>query len=352
VDEKDIAEIVAKMTGIPVDKMFQGEAEKLLNLEDELHGRVIGQNKAIDAIAEAVRRSRAGLSDPRRPIGSFLFLGPTGVGKTELAKALAEQLFDDETAMIRIDMSEYMEKHSVARLIGAPPGYVGYEEGGQLTEAVRRRPYRVILLDEIEKAHPDVYNVLLQVLDDGRLTDGQGRVVNFRNTVVIMTSNIGSHLIEAIPAEATENEVEMRYERMRDQVTEELRRHLRPELINRIDEIIVFHALNRDQITRIVDLLLKRTDQALAERKMRLQVTDAAKRVLAEQGFDPLYGARPLRRTIQRLLENPISSGILRREFQEGDTIIVDTDGNGKILPRLLVPGATPVMRTDEVLAA
>jgi len=352
VDEHDIAHLVAKQTGIPVSRMFEEEAEKLLKLEDELHRRVIGQAKAIEAVAEAVRRARAGLSDPRRPIGSFLFLGPTGVGKTELAKALAEFLFDDETAMVRIDMSEYMEKHTVARLIGAPPGYVGYEEGGQLTEAVRRRPYRVILLDEIEKAHPDVHNVLLQVLDDGRLTDGQGRVVNFRNTVIIMTSNMGSHLIEAIPAEATPADAEMRYERMHDQVTEELRRQMRPELLNRIDEVIVFHALNREQITRIVDLLLKRTAASLAERKMTLEVTDAAKRVLAEQGFDPLYGARPLRRTIQRLLENPISNGILRREFTEGDTIVVDADSNGKIVPRLLVTGATPVTRTDEVLAA
>jgi len=353
VDEKDIAEIVAKQTGIPVSRMFEEEAEKLLQLEDHLHERVIGQNKAIDAIAEAVRRSRAGLADPRRPIGSFLFLGPTGVGKTELAKALAEFLFDDETAMVRIDMSEYMEKHTVARLIGAPPGYVGYEEGGQLTEAVRRRPYRVILLDEIEKAHPDVYNVLLQVLDDGRLTDGQGRVVNFRNTVIIMTSNIGSHLIEAIPVESTPAEVNLQYQRMSHQVTDELRRHLRPELINRIDEIIVFHALNREQITNIVDLLLQRTAKSLADRKMTLQVTDAAKRVIADEGFDPLYGARPLRRTIQRLLENPISSGILRREFQEGDTVIVDADpATGKLVPRLFVPGVSPVTRTDEAVAA
>ncbi len=352
VDEKDIAEIVAKQTGIPVSRMFEEEAEKLLQLEDQLHKRVIGQNVAIDAIAEAVRRSRAGLSDPRRPIGSFLFLGPTGVGKTELAKALAEFLFDDETAMVRIDMSEYMEKHAVARLIGAPPGYVGYEEGGQLTEAVRRRPYRVILLDEIEKAHPDVYNVLLQVLDDGRLTDGQGRVVNFRNTVVIMTSNIGSHLIEAIPTESTPAETNLLYEKMQTRVTEELRRHMRPELLNRIDEIIVFHALNREQITQIVDLLLRRTANSLADRKMTLEVTDAAKAVLADQGFDPLYGARPLRRTIQRLVENPISSGILRREFQGGDTIVVDATPEGRIIPRLLVPGTPSGAYTDEVLTA
>jgi ATP-dependent Clp protease ATP-binding subunit ClpC len=347
VDERDIAEIVAKATGIPVTRMFEGEAEKLLGLEGLLHNRVIGQEAAISAVSEAVRRARAGLSDPNRPIGSFLFLGPTGVGKTELAKALAEFLFDDEHAMVRIDMSEYMEKHSVARLIGAPPGYVGYEEGGQLTEAVRRRPYRVILMDEIEKAHPDVYNVLLQMLDDGRLTDGQGRVVNFKNTVVIMTSNIGSHLIEAIPAGATVTEAQEQYERMSAKVQTELRGHLRPELINRIDEVIVFHALNREQIGQIVGLLLRRTEKALAEREMTLQVTEAARDALGEQGFDPLYGARPLRRTIQRLVDNPISSGILRGEFKEGDTIVVDVDKNGRLVPRVLIPGVARENLTD-----
>jgi len=352
VDEKDIAEIIARQTGIPLSRLFEGEAEKLLSLENQLHMRVIGQNAAIEAISEAIRRSRAGLSDPKRPIGSFLFLGPTGVGKTELAKALAEFLFDDETALVRIDMSEYMEKHSVARLIGAPPGYVGYEEGGQLTEAVRRRPYRVILLDEIEKAHPDVYNVLLQILDDGRLTDGQGRVVNFKNTVILMTSNIGSHLIEAIPAEASEVEAQIQYEKMQNRVTEELRSHLRPELINRIDEIIVFHALNRQEIAQIVTLLLKRTEKALAERDIQLQVTEAAKEKLAEQGFDPLYGARPLRRTIQRLVDNPISAGLLRKEFAPGDTIVVDAGSDGKITPRLLIPGVSQEMRSDKMLLA
>jgi ATP-dependent Clp protease ATP-binding subunit ClpA len=254
---------------------------------------------------------------------------------------LAQFLFDDEGAMVRIDMSEYMEKHTVARLIGAPPGYVGYDEGGQLTEAVRRRPYRVILLDEIEKAHPDVWNVLLQVLDDGRLTDGQGRIVNFKNTVILMTSNIGSHLIEAIPSDATPTEAEMQYERMQSRVTAELRGHLRPELLNRIDEVIVFHALNREQITQIVDLLLAQTEKRLRDREMHLQVTEAAKALIAEQGFDPLYGARPLRRTIQRMVENPISSGILRGEFRDNDTIVVDVDPNGKLVPRLLIPGAT-----------
>ncbi len=352
VDEQDIAQIIAKITGIPVAKMFEGEADRLLQLEDKLHDRIIGQEMAVSAIAEAVRRSRAGLSDPRRPIGSFLFLGPTGVGKTELAKALAEFLFDDESALLRIDMSEYMEKHAVARLIGAPPGYVGYEEGGQLTEAVRRRPYRVILLDEIEKAHPEVFNILLQVLDDGRLTDGQGRVVNFKNTVILMTSNIGSHLIEAIPATATPEEAQAQYDRMQTKVMGELRGHLRPELLNRIDEVIVFHALNREQIGQIVNLLLKSTEKKLTERGLHLQVTDVARNVLAEQGFDPLYGARPLRRTIQRMVENPISSGILRREFKEGDTIVIDVDKDGKLTPRLLVPGINVAIRPGDVLQA
>ncbi len=352
VDENDIAGIVAKMTGIPAARMLSGEARKLLELETHLHERVIGQDAAITAVADAVRRSRAGLSDPRRPIGSFLFLGPTGVGKTELAKALAEFLFDDETAMVRVDMSEYMEKHTVARLIGAPPGYVGYEEGGQLTEAVRRRPYRVILLDEIEKAHPDVWNVLLQVLDDGRLTDGQGRVVNFKNTVIIMTSNIGSHLIEAIPADASPEEAQRLYEKMSVSVYSELRGQLRPELLNRIDEVIVFHALNRAQIGEIVALVLRGTEKALAEREMTLQVTGPAKAALVEYGYDPLFGARPLRRTVQRMVDNPIASAILRGEFQNGDTVIVDVGANGKLVPRLLVPGVTRETQIDKAFAA
>ena len=339
VDEHDIAELISKATGIPVSRMFEEEAEKLLNMEVKLHERVIGQEAAIEAVSEAVRRGRAGLKDPNRPIGSFLFLGPTGVGKTELARALAQFMFDDPDAMVRIDMSEYMEKHSVARLIWAPPGYVGYDEGGQLTEAVRRRPYRVILLDEIEKAHPDVFNILLQLLDAGRLTDSTGRTVDFKNTVVILTSNIGSQFIEAMPVGATQHEQDALYERMKAKVTEQLRQHFRPELLNRIDEIIVFHALNRAQITQIVDLLLKGTERQLAERKLSLEVTDAAKALIAEAGFDPLYGARPLRRTIQRMVENPISSGILRREFRDGDTIVVDSDGD-KIVTRLRVPTA------------
>ena len=337
VSEQDIAELIAKTTGIPVSRMFEEEADKLLAMEETLHERVIGQEAAIDAVSEAVRRGRAGLKDPNRPIGSFLFLGPTGVGKTELARALAQFLFDDPDAMVRIDMSEYMEKHSVARLIGAPPGYVGYDEGGQLTEAVRRRPYRVVLLDEIEKAHPDVFNILLQLLDAGRLTDSSGRTVDFKNTVIILTSNLGSQFIEAMPVGASQYEQDALYEAMKEKVTAELRRHFRPELLNRIDETIVFHALNQPQITRIVDLLLKGTERQLAARHLHLEVTDAAKTLIAESGFDPLYGARPLRRTIQRLVENPISSGILRREFRDGDTILVDSDGE-KITARRQVP--------------
>jgi ATP-dependent Clp protease ATP-binding subunit ClpC len=327
VDEQDIAELISKTTGIPVSRMFEEEAEKLLSMEVKLHEKVIGQQVAIEAVSEAIRRARAGLKDPNRPIGSFLFLGPTGVGKTELARALAQFMFDDPDAMIRIDMSEYMEKHSVARLIGAPPGYVGYDEGGQLTEAVRRRPYRVVLLDEIEKAHPDVFNILLQLLDAGRLTDSTGRTVDFKNTVVIMTSNIGSQYIEAIPVGASQHEQDDLYARMKAKVTEQLRQHFRPELLNRIDETIVFHALNREQIKQIVDLLLANTRRQLAERKLSLEVTEAAKEAIADSGFDPLYGARPLRRTIQRLIENSISSSILRREFKDGDTILVDSDG-------------------------
>ena len=334
VDEHDIAELISKTTGIPVSRMFEEEADKLLNMEAKLHERVIGQEVAIAAVSEAVRRGRAGLKDPNRPIGSFLFLGPTGVGKTELARALANFMFDDPDAMVRIDMSEYMEKHSVARLIGAPPGYVGYDEGGQLTEAVRRRPYRVVLLDEIEKAHPDVFNILLQLLDAGRLTDSTGRTVDFKNTVVILTSNIGSQYIEAMPAGASQIEQDMLYETMKSKVTEQLRQHFRPELLNRIDEIIVFHALNQPQITQIVDLLLKGTERQLEARKLHLEVTEAAKTFIALSGFDPLYGARPLRRTIQRLVENPISSGILRREFKDGDTISVDSDGEKIVVGR------------------
>jgi ATP-dependent Clp protease ATP-binding subunit ClpC len=336
VDGEDVAAIVSQWTGIPVTRMFEQEAQKLLQMEDRLHERVKGQDEAVQAIAEAIRRSRAGLSDPRRPIGSFIFLGPTGVGKTELAKALAEFMFDDEDAMVRIDMSEYMERHAVSRLIGAPPGYVGYEEGGQLTEAVRRRPYRVILLDEIEKAHPDVFNILLQVLEDGRLTDNTGRVVSFANTVLIMTSNIGSQYIRPPKPEWSEQERRDNYEEMRDQVVASLRDVFRPELLNRIDEVIVFHALTETEIEQIVDLMLKRVNEALKQRGMSLKVTEAARKLLAQEGYDPMYGARPLRRVIQKKVENPISSAILRGEFGDGDVVQVDAGGD-QIKLRLVV---------------
>ena len=316
VTAEDIASVVSRWTGIPVDKMLEGEREKLLHMEDGLHQRVIGQDEAIVAVANAVRRSRAGLQDPNRPIGSFLFLGPTGVGKTELTKAVAEFLFDDETAMVRIDMSEFMEKHSVARLIGAPPGYVGYEEGGALTEAVRRRPYQVILFDEIEKAHPDVFNVLLQVLDDGRLTDGQGRTVDFRNTVIIMTSNLGSDYIAALqpgdPVSAA-----------REKVMEVVRQAFRPEFLNRLDEVLLFDRLTRDQMTAIVDIQLVRLRKLLADRKITLDLDEAAKTWLANAGFDPVYGARPLKRVIQRNLQNPLASMILEGRIQDGQTVNV-----------------------------
>jgi len=319
----NIAEIVAAWTGIPVTKLMEGELEKLVKMEERLHLRVVGQDEAIEAVSDAVRRARAGLGDPRRPLGSFIFLGPTGVGKTELARALAEFLFDDETAMTRIDMSEYMEKFSVSRLIGAPPGYVGYEEGGQLTEAVRRRPYQVILLDEIEKAHPDIFNILLQVLDDGRLTDGQGRTVDFKNTVIIMTSNVGSQLISAVlPGQ----EDRAAYEAMKRQVTEALRAQFRPEFLNRVDEIIVFHALTDEHLGKIVDLLLAGLERRLAEQDLHLELTPAARSLIVSEGTDPAYGARPLKRTIQRLVENPLARALLRGEFVPGDTVVGDAD--------------------------
>jgi ATP-dependent Clp protease ATP-binding subunit ClpB len=319
----NIAEIVAAWTGIPVTRLMEGELEKLVKMEERLHRRVVGQEEAIEAVSDAVRRARAGLGDPRRPIGSFIFLGPTGVGKTELARALAEFLFDDEHALTRIDMSEYMEKFSVSRLIGAPPGYVGYEEGGQLTEAVRRRPYQVILLDEIEKAHPDVFNLLLQVLDDGRLTDGQGRTVDFKNTVIIMTSNVGSQLITAA---AGRDRDAAAYEVMKRQVTEALRAQFRPEFLNRIDEIIVFHALSDADLEQIVDLLLKDLERRLTEQDLRVELTPAARQLIVREGTDPAYGARPLKRTIQRLVENPLARALLKGEFSPGDTIHIDAD--------------------------
>ncbi|MBD1808224.1 ATP-dependent chaperone ClpB [Microcoleus sp. FACHB-SPT15] len=320
VTESDIAEIISKWTGIPISKLVESEMEKLLHLEDELHNRVVGQDEAVTAVADAIQRSRAGLADPNRPTASFIFLGPTGVGKTELAKALAAYLFDTEDALVRIDMSEYMEKHAVSRLIGAPPGYVGYEEGGQLTEAIRRRPYAVILFDEIEKAHPDVFNVMLQILDDGRVTDAQGHTVDFKNTVIIMTSNIGSQYIIDIAADDNQ------YEEMRSRVMDAMRSSFRPEFLNRIDEIIIFHALQKHQLRHIVHLQTQRLEQRLADRKMSLKLSDSTLDFLAEVGYDPVYGARPLKRAIQRELETQLAKGILRGEFQDGDTIFVDVE--------------------------
>jgi ATP-dependent Clp protease ATP-binding subunit ClpB len=323
VDEEDIAEVVSRWTGVPVTKLMEGEMQKLLNLESELHERVIGQDEAVTVVAEAVIRARSGLKDPNRPIGSFIFLGPTGVGKTELARALAEFLFDDEKAMIRIDMSEYQEKHTVARLIGAPPGYVGYEEGGQLTEAVRRRPYAVILFDEIEKAHHDVFNVMLQVLDDGRLTDGQGRTVDFKNTIAIMTSNVGSQRILEYHG-GFEGEG---YELMKDAVIEEMRHHFRPEFLNRVDEIIVFHALTEEHLKQIVEIQLNRLRSRLTERHVSLQLTDMARANLVRTGYDPHYGARPLKRAIQKKIETPLGRLLLKGEIRDGQTVVADAEG-------------------------
>ncbi|MEO7916033.1 MAG: AAA family ATPase, partial [Dokdonella sp.] len=319
VTAEEIAEVVARWTGIPVSKMLEGERDKLLRMEDELHQRVVGQDEAVHAVADAIRRSRAGLSDPNRPNGSFLFLGPTGVGKTELCKALADFLFDSSDAMVRIDMSEYMEKHSVSRLIGAPPGYVGYEEGGALTESVRRRPYSVILLDEVEKAHPDVFNVLLQVLDDGRLTDGQGRTVDFRNTVIVMTSNLGSHAIQELSGDSEEE-----YTQMKASVMGVVQAHFRPEFINRLDEIVVFRSLDKAQIRHIARLQVDLVAKRLVEKQLKLEVSDAALNLLGDFGFDPVYGARPLKRAIQQQLENPLARKLLAGEFTSGDTIHVD----------------------------
>ncbi|MGA0365522.1 MAG: AAA family ATPase, partial [Vulcanococcus sp.] len=321
VTEDDIAEVIAKWTGIPVAKLVQSEMQKLLQLEDELHTRVIGQEQAVTAVADAIQRSRAGLSDPNRPIASFLFLGPTGVGKTELSKALASQLFDSEEAMVRIDMSEYMEKHTVSRLIGAPPGYVGYEEGGQLTEAVRRRPYAVILFDEVEKAHPDVFNVMLQILDDGRVTDGQGRTVDFTNTVLILTSNIGSQSILDLAGDPA------RHSEMEARVNEALRGHFRPEFLNRLDESIIFHSLKQEELRQIVELQIQRLAKRLEDKKLGLQVNADALDWLAGVGYDPVYGARPLKRAIQKELETPIAKGILAGQFSAGHDVAVDVEG-------------------------
>jgi ATP-dependent Clp protease ATP-binding subunit ClpB len=326
VDEEDIAEVVAKWTNIPVSRLMEGEIQKLIQMETRLHERVVGQDEAITAVANAIRRARAGLQDPNRPLGSFIFLGPTGVGKTELARALAEFLFDDEHAMIRIDMSEYQEKHTVSRMIGAPPGYVGYDEAGQLTEAVRRRPYAVVLFDEIEKAHPEVLNVLLQLLDDGRLTDGKGRTVDFKNVVVIMTSNLGSHFIAE--AQQTSGREELA-EGVRRQVTEALRQHFRPEFINRVDEIIFFHSLGLEHLKHIVDIQIRGLLKRLEERKIHVELTDTARGFLVSDGFDPMFGARPLKRTIQRRVLDPLAMRVLEGEFREGDSILVDMGENG-----------------------
>jgi len=324
VDAEDIAEVVGKWTGIPVSKLMEGEVQKLIRMEEGLKARVVGQDEALVKVANAVRRARAGLQDPNRPIGSFIFLGPTGVGKTETARALAEFLFDDENAMTRIDMSEYMEKHSVSRLIGAPPGYVGYEEGGQLTEAVRRRPYSVILFDEIEKAHHDVFNILLQVLDDGRLTDGQGRTVDFRNTVIIMTSNVGSQFAYA----------GLKEEEMEKKMLEELKNNFRPEFLNRVDDIVVFRGLSEDQIKHIVEIQLERLQKLLADRKMSVTLTDKAKALIAKQGYDPVYGARPLKRAIQKYIQDPLALKILEGQFKDGDSIVADAGDVGSVVFR------------------
>lgn len=329
VTEADIAEVISKWTGIPISKLIESEKEKLLHLEDELHRRVIGQDEAVTAVADAIQRSRAGLADPNRPTASFIFLGPTGVGKTELAKALAAYLFDTEEALVRIDMSEYMEKHAVSRLIGAPPGYVGYEEGGQLSEAIRRRPYAVILFDEIEKAHPDVFNIMLQILDDGRVTDAQGHTVDFKNTIIIMTSNIGSQHILDLAGD------DSHYEEMRSRVMEAMRASFRPEFLNRIDEIIIFHALQKQELRQIVQLQVARLVQRLSDRKMSLKLSDAALDFLADVGFDPVFGARPLKRAIQREVETQIAKSILRGEFNDGDTIFVDVENERLAFKRL-----------------
>jgi ATP-dependent Clp protease ATP-binding subunit ClpB len=334
VTEEDIASIVSRWTHIPVTKLMEGEVAKLIEMEQRLHDRVIGQDEAVTAVANAVRRSRSGLSDPNRPVGSFIFLGPTGVGKTELARALAEFLFDDEQALIRLDMSEYQEKHTVARMLGAPPGYVGYDEGGQLTEAVRRRPYSVVLFDEIEKAHPDVFNVLLQILDDGRLTDGQGRTIDFRNTVLIMTSNLGSAAIQEMSGQD--------FERVRNAVIAVLRDHFRPEFLNRIDEVIVFNPLTEEQLTAIVDIQMERLKRRLQDRRVEVIVSDSARKLLAQRGWDPIYGARPLKRAIQRMVQDPLAMMLLEGKFGEGDTITVDVKG-GDLTFDKAAPAATAV---------
>jgi len=334
IDEEDIAKIVAKWTGIPVARMLEGEVQKLIHMETRLEQRVIGQNEAVALVSNAIRRNRAGLSDPSRPMGSFIFLGPTGVGKTELARAVAEFMFDDDKAMVRVDMSEYMEKHAVSRMIGAPPGYVGYDEGGQLTEQIRRRPYSVILFDEIEKAHPDIFNTMLQILDDGRLTDGQGRTVDFRNTIIIMTSNVGSHVIQdsASIGFSVNHKVRNGQEDVRKRLLDSLRQTFRPEFLNRVDDIIVFNTLSKEHLSVIIDLQLGRVSKMLAERGVKLEVTQAAKDAIMTEGYDAAFGARPMRRAIQRLVQDPLALRLLAGDFLSGETVVADKDGEvGKL---------------------
>jgi ATP-dependent Clp protease ATP-binding subunit ClpC len=344
VNEEEIAEVLAAWTGIPVYKLTEEETQKLLRMEDEIHKRIIDQIEAVNAVSKAIRRTRAGLKDPKRPSGSFIFLGPSGVGKTELSKALAEFLFGDEEALVQLDMSEYMEKHTVSRLIGSPPGYVGYEEGGQLTEAVRRKPFSVVLFDEIEKAHPDVFNKLLQILEDGHLTDAKGHTVDFKNTVIIMTSNLGTRDIQkgtTIGFSAAADE-EVTYEKMKDKVMDELKKSFRPEFLNRIDEVIVFHSLTREDVKSIVDLMIRRVEEQLKSKDVDIELTDAAKEVLAEKGYDPALGARPLRRTIQRMVEDPLSEKLLYKEFTAGQTIIVDAQDEEIVFGAAPTPPETP----------
>ncbi|MFN2235310.1 MAG: AAA family ATPase, partial [Anaerolineales bacterium] len=353
VDENDVAEVVAVWTGIPVSQMMETEAEKLLNMEDRLHERIVGQDEAIVAISDAIRRARSGLKDPRRPIGSFIFIGPSGIGKTELAKALAEFMFDDEDALVRIDMSEYREQHTVSRLFGAPPGYVGYEEGGQLTEAVRRRPYRVVLFDEIEKAHPEVWNSLLQILDDGRLTDGQGRIVDFRNTVLIMTSNLGTEYVLSSGPIGFVQTSNIKEREAQEKIQKELKKTFRPEFLNRIDEIITFSALTLEQMSLIVDLQMDEVKERLSEHGVRVRLTPAARDWLAEIGYDPDFGARPLRRALQKHVESPLSVKILSGEFKSGNLVVVDVvEKDGEQILEFSHPDESNALVTEEVIDA
>jgi ATP-dependent Clp protease ATP-binding subunit ClpC len=354
IGEEEIADIVSMWTGIPVFKLTEAESQKLIRMEEELHKRVIGQNLAIEAVSKAIRRARAGIKDPKRPTGSFIFLGPSGVGKTELARTLAEFLFGDEDAMIQVDMSEYMEKHAVSRLVGSPPGYIGYDEGGQLTEAVRRKPYSVVLLDEVEKAHPDVFNILLQILEDGKLTDAQGRKVDFRNTIVIMTSNIGAAQITKNQALGftVGDESGLSYDEMKNRIMGELKKAFRPELLNRIDEVIVFHKLTRDEITEVVELLLKRLRVQMAQHETTIELTAAAKELLVDKGYDPTMGARPLRRAIQRFIEDPLADFVLGRSLTPGSVIRIDRSGeNAEEMAIELIDGP-PVPEVREKVSA